>query len=296
MKISKALLSAAVTLGLSLPLAAQATTLSAFLTFDGPAHVTPPIAFQGGGEDKLQDDSVTAWIDVGPAGFSNGDQFFGIVTLSEVLASGRPSVGVGANSQIAILFTAMINGTGPGGAFNLVPDGTLAARCGAVCAGAGIDANSIAVILSTTQPDTNPANDPLNWTTANFTANFNGAGGNGPWSWEATIGLVEATDFFNFLGSPISGQERGGFTVQSQAFFVQDWLPVDVNDFGLGFRTADATLDIGTVTPASAGQQANGWSFRDQSSFFVNAVPEPGSLMLLGLALAGMGFAGRRRS
>ena len=300
MNLSKALVSAAVALGMAFPLAGQATTLSGFLTFDGPAHVTPPIPFQGGGEDKLQDDSVTAWQkgagNLNPLAFEVGDVFYGIVTLSDVLASGRPSVGVGANSQVAILFSAVISATpGSGGSLSLVSDGMLSTRCGAVCAGAGIDANSVAVMLSTTQSDANPANDPLNWTTANYTANFNGAGGNGPWSWEATVGLVAATDFFNFSGNILGGTERAALTVQSEAFFVKDWLPVDVARFDLVNVTADATLDIGTVTPASSSQQANGWTFRDQSSFFVNPIPEPGSLALLGLALAGLGFMNRRR-
>ena len=52
---------------------AQASVLSKYLTFDGPVHLTSPI-FQGGGEDFLQDDSVSAWDDRDLSGdFSDGD-------------------------------------------------------------------------------------------------------------------------------------------------------------------------------------------------------------------------------
>jgi hypothetical protein len=286
--------------------ASQATVLSNFLTFDGPIHVTPPIPFQGGGEDKLQDDSLSRFIDNNPTtpGFAVGDTLIGMLTLSEISASGRPSVLIGGSSQIAILFSATITGlAGPGGSVVLgaTPAGVndLATICGAVCAPAGIDADSIAVVLSTTQSAANPANDPLNWdaTGANgFTGNFNGANGNGPWSWEATLGLVAPTDFFQFTGSlALGGTERGGFTIQSSAFDVTAWLPVDVLDFGANFLTADATLDVGTVNIASGPEQARGWTFRDQASMFVNPIPEPGSLALLGVALTLLAGIPRRR-
>jgi len=297
-KCSSALkpLGLAVALSFSVAPVAQATILSSYLTFDGPVHASIPPS-QGGGEDKLNDDSVSKFLDKDSSGtFTGGDVIYGILNLSDFLSSGKPSTGVVGN-QISILFSATITGLGSGGSIALGPTAagadSLATLCGGICATAGIGASSIAVVLSTPTA-ASATEDPLNWTTANFTTNFNTLG---PWSWEATLGLVAAAgNFFEFSGdNVIGGSERGAFTISSQAFAVQTWLPVDVFDFGGVVHTGDATLDRGIVDPAAGSQTANGWTFRDNASMYVNPlpVPEPGSVALMAIALAG--FAGVTR-
>ena len=249
MKFKAAVLAAALAL-FSAPVGA--TVLSNFLTFDGPSGVGafPPV--QAGGEDKLQDDSLSRLVDTGTPGISAGDQIFGVLTLSEISSSGRPSLPVGLNSQVAILYAGTF-APGPGGALTIVPTvagpNSLSTLCGTACGAAGINATSIAAFLSTTTPDTNPAFDPLNWDASGangLTANFNGANGNTPWSWEMTAGLAESQDFFQFSGNPIlGGTNRAGLAITSAAF-PATFLAVDVLDFALTTHLSDLTLDVGT--------------------------------------------------
>ncbi|MCB1915438.1 MAG: PEP-CTERM sorting domain-containing protein [Rhodocyclaceae bacterium] len=278
--------------------AANATILSNHLTFDGPVDVGG-FPTQGGGEDRLQDDSLSAIINrdgsvnqLGLPTFTLGDTIWGVATLSDIQASGVANATIGDDEQIAILFALDFVGTTAGG------NGILGVAsnagemlidfCGAICAG-HLDGDSVAVVLST--PDA--SDDPLNYTTGNFTTNFN----SGLWGWEMTLGLA-GDAFFEFAdGGLLGSTERAAVEVTSSAF-AADWAPVDVLDFAGGVHTNDVTLDDGDVQFAGDDAVSRGWAFEDQAAFFINplSVPEPGSLALFGIALAGLAGFGRRRA
>jgi hypothetical protein len=240
---------------------------------------------------------------------------YGIINMTNTLASGGVSQGLGQTEQITIVYSAMVSGVGSvPGTFNLVPIGdsakdydlrNLLSPSILNDFTSGPNDDSIFVAMSNTTGTSDPGGiNPLN-----LNANIGGAAdansiitnltnGNG-WTGDLIGGLTRADDFFEFTGSfALGGSDRAAFTVQEDTFG-GIYLPVDVLDFSATPHLSHVTLDVGTVNPAAAAEQGKGWSFRDQGSFYINALaaPEPMSvIMWAGLsALAGVA-AWRHRS
>lgn len=298
---------AALLISMSIVASTDASVLTSRLTFDGPIHHTLLFGspFQGGGEDKLQDDSVTALVDNGDGVIGIGDFVYGIINMTNTQASTQANQGISQTEQITIVFSAKFTGAGSGGSFSLGPvadslsdidlrnllspsiidDFSLGA----------FDDTSVFVVMSNPIGTAevggiNPLNSNANIGGAvdansieNVLTNANG------WTGDAIGGLL-AGNFFEFLSTGgLSGLERGGFTI-TEKNFSGFFLSVDVANFGGVITDHDVTLDFGSVNAASVEEQGKGWVFSDQGSFFVNvkAVPEPATAVVWSILL---GFA-----
>lgn len=289
----------------------NASVLTNRLTFDGPAHLTPPVSSQGGGEDLLQDDSVSAFLDLdGSSGFSLGDVIWGVVNMTNTDASGTASQGISQLEQITLVFAAKITGTGslPGSwSLDAVSDATKDYDLRNILSSSILDDfasgpndDSLFVIMS--NPIGNSETGGIN--PLNLNANLGGlvdansvetniTNANG-WTGDAVGGIL-GSDFFEFFGGLTFGTEIGGFSIQEDTFG-GIYLPVDVNNLaGAWSGTYDVTLNTGTVRNASTEKATLGWFFEDQGSFFVNAlaVPEPISAVVW-MGIFCLLFGGRR--
>jgi hypothetical protein len=299
-----------------IPSAASAGIISSFLTFDGPVHHTTNAfgqPFQGGGEDKLDDESRARHIDLGPAGFSAGDIIFGMISISDIDSSNAPNADIGQTEQIALVYSLKIGGAAgtvyaPGSVIPLVAVGDVLNAYDLrnllhldISGAAGLNDSSVFVAVTTPTGTMEGGVSPLNFDKASAeleVKEFNSSNSFGnAWSWEVTGGLVSGTDFveFNFApqGSTI-GTQFGGFTIQKHDFGSGIiFLPVDVAHTSPGtVTTHDVVLSIATVETTGDAP----WDFADQSQFLINATPEPASMVVWGgLATIGLCVTAARR-
>lgn len=277
------------------PASLEASILSNLLTFDGPEHFTSP-PFKGGGEDKIDDDSRSLFIDVdGNEEFSVGDVIWGVLTISDVQASGVPVDQELPPNRIVFVFSAKIAEEGDvAGSWELAPvaddqsDYDLRNLLDSSVLN-GLSDETIVTVFSAVDTATN---NPIDWSPSEVKTELTTTKG---WSWELTADMKDGTDDFFVYKEDVPGQltgvDRGGLTITSSAFSAV-WLDVDVLDFNGVTHYNNLVLYPASVTY----EPTNGWTFTDHSTFFVNAVPEPVSLITwAGLAGFGAAFAARRR-
>ncbi len=273
MRISSFLASAIFAICCIFGSSADASIFGGFLSYDGL-------------QDEIRDNSFSLFEDNGAAGISEGDVISGIILVESITASGVGNQPTGFTEQTVVAFAATITGiegtVGVDAIYTLgSATGTLSSLLTAgIIADAGIDMDTIAVVVSSeTGFGDDPNANPANWAASDVATNFGTYG----FGWEGTLGVVGGDDFFearDSVDTNVLFDEAGVFTVQSSQGWGSNLLDVSINDFTDDeAKFGDVTLS-GDIFGAGDDPSSNGWFFEDNTTFFINPVPEPGSLAI----------------
>ena len=275
---------------------AQAGVLSSLLSFDG-------------NPDKLQDDSAGVVIkgagNLG-AGLEVGDIVQGVINFDQI---GAPAGPVGDNSIWGVYSLEVFAGPGGPGSYFLgaVSDSTKSvagaggllsqagvSTAGLTATGAGATADALFAVFefagtAFTVPDDASA-------TSGTTIMSGGKiGGQVDASWDLVLTAGFAGDDAYRIDefAPAIGVFHGSFSVFDHGFGPGVTF-LDLANGVLG-NAGNVVVEFGSITPALPGGIAsnNGFDFEDSGDFFVNAVPEPGSMAIF--ACLGLVALGRRR-
>jgi len=269
--------------------------LGLFLTTS--ANATPVDAIWVPGENQLSDDDAEVWVDVdGDTLFDEGDYLIGVVgitsytTIAEPASNYNELTAIFAIQVLSVTDLPIDNPIGSNvewAAFTFGPTGDLnAAFLAAFDVNLGLtdtDANSVAALFEDSSPDFIRDGTTVN---LSFASAYDGT--------QRMILGMEGTNFWSGNGpqSPLDpdillltpGTGIGGFsanlTIQWESF-APDFDPI--------------VSVVGNLARPESNSQ---WPIQSDSTYtlFVNnQVPEPGTLLLFGTGLAGIGIFTRSR-
>lgn len=284
----------------------QAGILTDLLTLDGQDNVLEDNS-RGVISDLDQNDVVSV-----------GDVFTGLLRIDRRISPSATS-SMDDSQQVVLAYSLEVDQIDP------IAGGVLhAIKYKAASAGTGLDIESLLddeskpagftdwastaiAVMERTFGGNTPANNPVsNTTTAGMTLIGSVLGAGSGYTLDALVGFGDDTDFYHNLifsgaglsipaikaanGSSTLGTQSGGLSVlySDLGAAASVFLPVTATSV---INNVSSPHDIGVEGGILFGNNESNWDFADKANIRLNVVPEPASVLLVGLLIGCLGLA-----